>query len=804
MIIKEFHIQKYGPLSYKEPIKPQKFTIFYGENESGKTLTIEAILKLFFGEKEYKKKNTETMYENINRISDFPIGYVTIKSTKGEFTVKNGEFLKKFDTSIEELKNVLVIRNSDLSIEEDNRKEPEIYTKISEKLIGSKITEIENLRKKILERAIITEKGSLKDQKQAPYKTKYDTANTLLKEIESLLPDLEKQDYFNLEKEISKTKERIEHLEQTMKNVKLAKQKIILTETTEHITELEELLDEINDYEKYTTDKLNELITLRGKIQSSLDNLQKMNKDLEKIEEILNSLQKQLDENSKTISKTREKSMIAKTLNNDITNYEQQNSERPRLVKAKNLLLTLALLVILVGPLISIFMPNILYKSISISIALALGIIFLLRTFDYIRKLRTLDNIYSTLLKHATTNLNSSFSNLENLKEEISKIINEYESALEKEKELNSKKLSTEERKKELDGTKNELSSEIDKIQNQINSLLKELSINSIEEMQEKLKKKSELEKQCQSLISQIEAKIRVSGIREILSKNERLTKSELTSLKNRLQELSNQINVYEDLAQLTELTKRNEDEIDKEIKIMREELEKLKKQQSETQTRLRDIFKQAWSNDLEPEFINQNTDVFFVSDILTLKETLERFVENTNKQMKDEITALEILKEIEDEERKNISVLFQDSNLVKIFTEVTDGRYINISYERNEKNGRIIATDKFGNTFTPEQLSAGTYDQLYFSIRLALAEHLFGKNSGERGEKAFFILDDPFVRYDKNRLEKQIKKLVDLSKQGWQFLYFTAKDEVVEIGEKTGIDIIKLDEVTSDKKETK
>jgi len=35
----------------------------------------------------------------------------------------------------------------------------------------------------------------------------------------------------------------------------------------------------------------------------------------------------------------------------------------------------------------------------------------------------------------------------------------------------------------------------------------------------------------------------------------------------------------------------------------------------------------------------------------------------------------------------------------------------------------------------------------------------------------------------------------VDLSEQGWQFLYFTAKDEVVEIGEKIGIDIIKLEE---------
>ena len=71
--------------------------------------------------------------------------------------------------------------------------------------------------------------------------------------------------------------------------------------------------------------------------------------------------------------------------------------------------------------------------------------------------------------------------------------------------------------------------------------------------------------------------------------------------------------------------------------------------------------------------------------------------------------------------------------------------------------------------------MSAGTYDQLYLSIRLALGEKLL------KGEKAFFIMDDPFIKSDKNRLENQIKLSIKISQSGWQILYFSAKAEVKE-----------------------
>jgi exonuclease SbcC len=71
------------------------------------------------------------------------------------------------------------------------------------------------------------------------------------------------------------------------------------------------------------------------------------------------------------------------------------------------------------------------------------------------------------------------------------------------------------------------------------------------------------------------------------------------------------------------------------------------------------------------------------------------------------------------------------------------------------------------------EKLSGGAYDQLYLAIRLALGERIL------QGTKGFFIMDDPFVKADTARLQKQIEVLQRITQLGWQVLYFSAKAEI-------------------------
>ena len=47
--------------------------------------------------------------------------------------------------------------------------------------------------------------------------------------------------------------------------------------------------------------------------------------------------------------------------------------------------------------------------------------------------------------------------------------------------------------------------------------------------------------------------------------------------------------------------------------------------------------------------------------------------------------------------------------------------------------------------------------------------------------EKGFFLLDDPFLKADEDRLLKGVRMLKNFSQAGWQVIYFTAKKEILE-----------------------
>lgn len=70
------------------------------------------------------------------------------------------------------------------------------------------------------------------------------------------------------------------------------------------------------------------------------------------------------------------------------------------------------------------------------------------------------------------------------------------------------------------------------------------------------------------------------------------------------------------------------------------------------------------------------------------------------------------------------------------------------------------------GRTFSPAVLSHGMQDQLYFATRVSLAQQLLGTDPG------FFLLDDPFLTADPERLRRGFDTLQELADVGWQILY--------------------------------
>lgn len=77
---------------------------------------IEALIKLLTGK--YSRE-----FENIDRVGESPIGYVVEKEvTRKEFVLPEKGFITDIlGMSVDEFKNIFLIRNSDLSIGEEEK-----------------------------------------------------------------------------------------------------------------------------------------------------------------------------------------------------------------------------------------------------------------------------------------------------------------------------------------------------------------------------------------------------------------------------------------------------------------------------------------------------------------------------------------------------------------------------------------------------------------------------------------------------------------------------------------------------------
>ncbi|WP_442599069.1 AAA family ATPase [Neobacillus sp. D3-1R] len=103
-------------------------------------------------------------------------------------------------------------------------------------------------------------------------------------------------------------------------------------------------------------------------------------------------------------------------------------------------------------------------------------------------------------------------------------------------------------------------------------------------------------------------------------------------------------------------------------------------------------------------------------------------------------------------------------------FSYLTMGEYVRI-HSKKEGNGFLI--ERMDHTFfEANELSQATMEQVYVSIRLALATTLF--------EKVNFpiLIDDSFVNFDEKRTERVLKLLSEI--EGHQILFFTCHSHLL------------------------
>ena len=200
----------------------------------------------------------------------------------------------------------------------------------------------------------------------------------------------------------------------------------------------------------------------------------------------------------------------------------------------------------------------------------------------------------------------------------------------------------------------------------------------------------------------------------------------------------------------------------------------------------------------IESEIMKNNTklneDIYNLSLEIKEYETIIATSDFSNDQLQ-EVT--ENMQDLEDKKDNLLKLKFSLSKALEVITSasaeikkdympilnkkmsyyiksLTDNKYFDL--RSNDKLELMVLTSETSKVVPIVQLSNGTIDQAYLSLRLALSD-IFSLG----GEKLPLIMDEVFAQYDDNRVEAALNMLKEISKERQVFM-FTCKKREVEI----------------------
>jgi len=756
MRIKKFHITHYGPLPDRGKVSLSDFNLIYGVNETGKTLTLEALLKLLLG-------NKLKDFKGINRVDEMVDGYVVVK-VEGE-EKKLGRKIHLDDIipiTARECRNIFVIRNSDLSI----ASEAIFYTEITNRLTGLQTNRIDNVRKKILEISSLTPGGDFSNRREDNHlKTKMEDADRLLEDIKSLKYEIEENKIEELEREWVRLFDEIKAKEILRGKLEEARKRLSYESAASALSKIDEGRKILEDLTAFREEDFTRWRDAKRETKRVEKELIKMYDVLRESKTKIKNIEDELKEKESEFQITKNKKEKIDGLKSQLADIKNQKIEAS---SESSLTLLSKSSFFIVSAIFALSILGMILKQMPVFIVMtAVFSVF----FFVLLGLKLKSNRNRALFGKNFAKLKMDLAEIGFKGEEIEDLLGEVEAFSlkfgEKEGDINIKKVEAgtlsniiaeiqEERAPEQK-RKTERNSEI------IQKIKAATFVDSLDRYGENLRKKQGLERE-------IEKEERV--LEEILGKENR---------REKIQELK----VFKDKAKDVEFNEKEYDILSQEISLSREQLGELEGNLNILSEKFKEVEKKANKILSEKDLRCHGS-----TDLENIENKIESFFKEKEIAKEDAQISLEIIEEIANEEKTKIREQFGPKNPVsKYFSQMTEGLYKSVEFE--EKEEKIIVVRKDEKILYPWQLSSGTYDQLYFSIRLSLGEELFG------GEKGFFILDDPFVKASRNRLKVLIKMLKDISKSGWQIIYFSAKEEIREmIGKDKKVNFIALDKI--------
>jgi len=136
---------------------------------------------------------------------------------------------------------------------------------------------------------------------------------------------------------------------------------------------------------------------------------------------------------------------------------------------------------------------------------------------------------------------------------------------------------------------------------------------------------------------------------------------------------------------------------------------------------------------------------------------------------------AEEVWADVQDEMYRQMAPRFTDA-LRDLSSRLTTGRYGRVHLDLQE--AITLTAPESGHTVGIGHLSSGTSDQILFALGLAMAGWAL-----PNGSQLPLLLDEPFRRYDDERLQEALKLLLEQSQERQIFLFTCREQEAEQLG---------------------
>lgn len=756
MRIKEFSISRYGPLPETGRIPLSDFSLIFGKNDDGKTLTIDAIVRLLL-------KVGRSLFRNIDRVDEAPEGYLILDYEGEELKLPEKGYLSDIaGLTSQDFRNVFIIRDSDLSV----ASEGEFYEGVTDRLTGLRTREISSIRERLRELGRLTRadsNGRLSDSANfEKVGSRVDRTYHLIAEIERLEDELKHESFDELEERVAKTKEDTSSCEQELSDFEDARKRERYEKTRRALDSIQSATKQLEALGVYSDDEERLWSGAETQIVTYAETETELSSELDSKQSALEKRGEYLEEKKRDFRVIESlKEEVAKEIEPDMATYKMRSGELAQQKSRTNLfivaaivsalLLGTSILGIAVKPaplfyvLAALFLVALLVSAAFVFLFIY-GKSWLAGVFERIKLRASSLGLGGESIEEILSKIREFDNGRTKMKEELADIERHVNLLKEQTKDLKENK---------LPGVRQK----IREVREKTDGLRRKVGVETLEDYREKLK----LKKECEDSVEW----------------HSRMLKDNLGSKGETLHE---NISYWRDEVDGLEQFKAKAKDIVWDEKAVSERsgiLNDLRKKEQELRHMMADFSKQladvgTEANEilmLEDDRVHCGTS----SDLKAIKDRLQDFILKVEENRDNTLAVMELFEEIEQEEEEKVSHLFgKDSLVSKYFSEITGGIYEEAEFVSDESGERRIRVRfKNGDTLYADRLLGGAYDQLYFSVRLALGEKLL------KGSTGFFIMDDPFVKADTERLRRQIDILKRISKLGWQIIYFTAKDEM-------------------------